>query len=118
LLRAALGIAEIDHEAARAQVRSKVSGADAADLVLLDDLLGIRDPAAELPKIAPDARRRRLTALVNAAALARSTLRVYVIEDAHWIDHTSESMLAFLSVIPQTLAGVDHLPARIPGRAE
>ncbi len=113
LLRAALGIAEIDHEAARAQVRSKVSGADAADLVLLDDLLGIRDPAAELPKIAPDARRRRLTALVNAAALARSTLRVFVIEDAHWIDHTSESMLAdFLSVIPQTpsLVLITHRP--------
>ena len=103
LLRAALGIAEIDQEAARAQVRTRVSGADSADLVLLDDLLGIRDPAAELPKIAPDARRRRLTALVNAASLARQVPAFYVIEDAHWIDHTSESMLAdFLSVIPQT----------------
>jgi adenylate cyclase len=103
LLRAALGIAELDNEAARARVRAEVPGADRTDLVLLDDLLGIRDPAAELPDIAPDARRRRLSALVNAAALARSTPHVYVIEDAHWIDQTSESMLAdLLSVVPQT----------------
>ena len=51
----------------------------------------------------PDARRRRLTALVNAASLARETPAVYVVEDAHWIDEVSESMLAdFLTVIPQT----------------
>ena len=56
-----------------------------------------------LPKIDPDARRRRLTALVNAASLARETPAVYVVEDAHWIDEVSESMLAdFLTVIPQT----------------
>ena len=41
--------------------------------------------------------------MVKAAALARSTPVVYVIEDAHWIDGISESMLAeFLTVIPQT----------------
>jgi len=57
----------------------------------------------ELPKIAPDARRRRLTALVNAASLARESPALYVIEDAHWIDQISESMLAeFLTVIPYT----------------
>jgi hypothetical protein len=72
-------------------------------LLLFDDLLGIADPEVELPKIDPDARRRRLTALVNAASLARETSAVYVIEDAHWIDEVSESMLAdFLTVIPQT----------------
>ena len=44
-----------------------------------------------------------MTALVNAASLARETPAVYVIEDAHWIDEVSESMLAdFLTVIPQT----------------
>ena len=56
-----------------------------------------------LPKIDPDARRRRLTALVNGASLARESPAVYVVEDAHWIDEISESMLAdFLTVIPQT----------------
>ena len=73
------------------------------DLVLFDDLLGIADPDVALPRIDPDARRRRLTALVNAASLARETPAVYVVEDAHWIDEVSESMLAdFLTVIPQT----------------
>ena len=44
-----------------------------------------------------------MTALVNAASLARQVPAVYVIEDAHWIDEVSESMLAeFLTVIPQT----------------
>ena len=60
-------------------------------------------PMLPLPQIDPDARRRRLTALVNAASLARETPAVYVVEDAHWIDEVSESMLAdFLTVIPQT----------------
>ena len=44
-----------------------------------------------------------MTALVNAALLARKTPAVYVVEDAHWIDAVSESMLAdFFTVIPQT----------------
>ena len=44
-----------------------------------------------------------MTALVNAASLARETPAVYVVEDAHWIDEVSESMLAeFLTVIPQS----------------
>ena len=71
--------------------------------LLFDDLLGIADPDVSLSAIDPDARRRRLTALVNAASLARESPVVYVVEDAHWIDEVSESMLAeFLSVIPQT----------------
>ena len=40
---------------------------------------------------------------MNSASLARETSVVYVVEDAHWIDEVSESMLAeFLTVIPQT----------------
>ena len=103
LLRAGLGVSDLDDRAARGSVRAQLPDADPEDLLLLDDLLGIGDPAARLPDIAPDARRRRLTALVNAASLARQTPGVYVVEDAHWIDEVSESMLAdFLAVIPQT----------------
>ena len=113
LLRAALEIEDLDDAAARMRVRAQVPDADPADIALLDDALGIRDSADEMPNIAPDARRRRLTALVNAAVLARGTPAVYIIEDAHWTDPVSESLLAeFLSVIPRTsIAGVDHLPA-------
>ena len=77
--------------------------ADPQDLLLLDDLLGIADPDVALPQIDPDARRRRLTALVNATTLARTEPALFIIEDAHWIDAVSESMLAdFLTVIPRT----------------
>ena len=103
LLRAAFGVGELDGGVARAQVRVRVPGADEKDVVLLDDLLGIRHPDLPSPKIDPDARRRRLTAMINAAQLARAQPAVYIIEDAHWIDEVSESMLAdFLTVIPQT----------------
>ena len=44
-----------------------------------------------------------MTALVNAASLARQTPAVYAVEDVHWIDEASESLLAhFMAVIPQT----------------
>ena len=103
LLRAITGIKGLDPDAARARIRAQFPDAEPEDLLLFDDLLGIADPEVELPKIDPDARRRRLTALVNAASLARESPRVYVIEDAHWIDEVSESMLAdFVMVIPQT----------------
>jgi predicted ATPase len=103
LLRAATGVDGLDPEAARARIRAQAADAETEDLVLFGDLLGIADPEVALPRIDPDARRRRLTALVNAASLARETPALYIIEDAHWIDEVSESMLAeFLMVIPQT----------------
>ena len=103
LLRATGRLGGLDDAAARAQVRAQFPDADRQDLVLLDDLVGIADPQLALPKIDPDARRRRLTALINTSQLARSEPAVFVVEDAHWIDEVSESMLAdFLAVIPQT----------------
>jgi len=103
LLRAATGVEGLDGQAARDRVRDRVPDADPEDLLLLHDLLSIADPNVPLPAIDPDARRRRLTALLNAASLARETPAVYVVEDAHWIDEVSESMIAdFLTVIPQT----------------
>ncbi len=103
LLRVRTGVADLDDEAARARVREQVPDADPQDLLLLDDLLGITNPDVPLPQIDPDARRRRLTALINAASLARSEPTLLIIEDAQWIDAVSESMLAdFLTVIPQT----------------
>ena len=124
MLRAALGVDELSDDAARKQVRDRFPTADPEDLLLLDDLLGIRDPAVPLPDIAADARRRRLTALVNAGALDRPDASVYVIEDAHWIDEISESMLAeFMAVAQQipSLTLITYRPeyqgalSRIPG---
>ena len=103
LLRDVAGIADVDDERARQLVRAQAPDGSDEDLLLLNDLLGIGEPDAALPNIDPDARRRRLTALINSVSLARTEPVVYVIEDAHWIDAVSESMFAdFLTVIPQT----------------
>jgi class 3 adenylate cyclase len=103
LLRAGTGVADLDDQAARVRAREQVPDADPQDLLLLDDLLSIADPDVPLPQIDPDARRRRLPALVNTAALARTAPALFIIEDAQWVDAVSESMLAdVLAAIPRT----------------
>lgn len=103
LLRVTGQVIGLDDSTARAQMRERFPDADPEDVLLLEDLLGIGDPKVPLPKIGPEARRRRLTALINAAQLARTRPAIYVVEDVHWIDQVSESMIAdLLAVIPQT----------------
>jgi class 3 adenylate cyclase len=103
LLSAVTEIHGLDDRTARERLRERFADAYAEDMVLLDDLLSVADPAVELPKIDPDARRRRLTALINTAQLARTRPAVFIVEDVHWIDDVSEFMLAdFLAVIAQT----------------
>ena len=96
LLRAATGVTDLVPSEAREKVRATFPGADPVDLVLFEDLLGIADPDVPAPQIDPAARRRRLTALINAASLARIAPALLVIEDAHWIDPVSESIVADL----------------------
>ncbi|BBY92258.1 cyclase [Mycobacterium gallinarum] len=124
LFRAATGIEGLEAAAARERLTAQPRDADSEDIMLFEDLLGISDPDVALPLIDPDARRRRLTALVNAASLAVTRAVVYVIEDVHWIDEASESMLAdFLEVVPQTplLTVITYRPdyrgalTRVPG---
>lgn len=107
LLRAATQITDLDSAGARARIRQQMPDADPDDLLLFDDLLGIADPDVSLPQVDSDVRRRRLTALVNTRTLARTTPTLFVIEDAHWMDAVSESMLAdFVSVSPHTASMV------------
>jgi class 3 adenylate cyclase len=121
LLRAVGRISGLGDQSARARLRAVMPDTDPEDMLLLDDLVGIADPNVELPRIDPDARRRRL---INAAQLARKAPAVYVVEDTHWIDEVSESMLADLvTVIPQTrsLVLITYRPeyrgalSRVPG---
>ncbi|GAT12428.1 ATP-binding protein [Mycolicibacterium novocastrense] len=103
LLRTATGVERLDGASARARLRAALPDVDAEDVLLFEDLLGIGEPHAASATITPEARRRRLTAMVNTYCLARKIPAVYVIEDVHWMDEVSESMLAdFLTVVPQT----------------
>jgi len=94
LLRETTGIAGMRADQARERIRARLPQASRDDLLLVDDLLGIGDPETAPPDVGPDARRRRLTALVNGATLAQRDPMLIVIEDVHWIDAASESMLA------------------------
>ena len=103
LLRAVFGVNALPPADARSRIRSQLPHADDDDLLLLNDLLGMGDTEVALPDISPDARRRRLSALLSTAALERSTPATYVIEDVHWIDEASESLLAdFTHIVAQT----------------
>ncbi len=105
LSRALFAIGGLTAADARARLRAAMPLTDAEDLLLLDELLGIRDTEVSLPDISPDARRRRLIELINTVSLARPKPAVFVIEDAHWIDGVSESMLTeFAAAIGQMRA--------------
>ncbi|OBF38714.1 hypothetical protein A5724_09115 [Mycobacterium sp. ACS1612] len=124
LLRGLFGIGGVAPDQARTRIRTLLPDAEGDDLLLLEDLLGIGDPDARAAELDADARRRRLRRVVRSAALARATPTIYLIEDAHWIDDVSESLIeALFSVLAQTrsLALLTHRPeyrgvlARTPG---
>lgn len=97
LLRSVFTITGTAPTVARAQVRSRLAGSDPGDLLLLDDLLGIGDPSVLAPDVSAEARQRRIAQLINDVVFAPRTSALYVIEDAHWIDEASESLLLQLS---------------------
>ncbi|MGE2834639.1 adenylate/guanylate cyclase domain-containing protein [Mycobacterium sp. SMC-4] len=113
ILRAMFGItADVPVERARARLRSEMAGADPDDLLLLEDLVGIRASASPLPEITPEARARRLALLITDLLTQRSPT-LYVIEDAHWIDEASEALFASAAeAVPRTrsLLLVTHRP--------
>jgi class 3 adenylate cyclase len=96
LLRETLEVGEQEASEARTALRTRLVGADTEDIALLEDLLGIGDASGAVPNVSADARRRRLSALLKSAALNRITPALYVVEDVHWIDDASESLLADL----------------------
>ncbi len=115
VLRAGIGVSDLDGPAARAWVRERLPDADRQDLLLLHDLLGVSDRDVAMPQVDPDARRRRLTALVNTVSLARTQPALYVIEDAHWIDAVERVDVGRLPHrhSAHQVDGADHLPPRV-----
>ena len=123
LLRSVVGVTDLDDAGTREHIRNRFPGAEPDDLLLVADLVGLANADTALADISPDARRRRLTRLFQSASLSRQSPALFIVEDVHWIDDASESMLAdFIEVVPQTRSMVlmtwrseyDGALARVP----
>lgn len=99
MLRAYFGIADGDPDRI---VREKIAGRAllldpelAEELPLIFDFLGVPDPDRPLAQMSPEARARALgrvvCRLINAPS--RRELVVLVVEDLHWMDEGSSTML-------------------------
>jgi class 3 adenylate cyclase/tetratricopeptide (TPR) repeat protein len=123
MLRAFFGIGEREPEQlAREKIAGRALLLDpgfAEDLPLMFDFLGVPDPDRPVPQMSPEARQRELGGIVCRLVNApkrRKTL-VLLIEDLHWIDEGSETMLADLvSSIEgtNTLAVLNYRPEYSP----
>jgi adenylate cyclase len=119
MLRAYFGIGDREPERL---TREKIAGRTllldpelAEDLPLLFDFLGVADPERPVAQMQPEARQRALGRvvcdLINAPR--RHHTVVLVIEDLHWIDESSEAMLAEMVASlegTRTLAVVNFRP--------
>jgi class 3 adenylate cyclase len=112
LLREVFHVSDLDDVAARGRIRARLASADPEDVQLLEDLLGVGDSGAAA-RVPADARRRRLSHLVTSELAARRDPALLIIEDVHWIDEVSETMLTeVLAMVPRTpgIAAVTYRP--------
>ena len=124
MLRAYFGIGDRDPDRlSREKIVGRALLLDAefaGDLPLVFDFLGVPDPDRPAPQMSPEARQRALAQIVCRLINApnRHHTVVLVIEDLHWIDESSESMLAEMVASvdgTQTLAVVNFRPEYSPG---
>jgi class 3 adenylate cyclase/tetratricopeptide (TPR) repeat protein len=119
MLRSYFGILDSDPERT---VREKIAGrtllldpAFADELPLLFDFLGVPDPDRPLPQLSAEARHRGLRGAVCRLVRApgRRETMVTLVEDLHWMDEGSASLLGeLISSVDgtQTLAIVNFRP--------
>jgi class 3 adenylate cyclase/tetratricopeptide (TPR) repeat protein len=123
MLRSFFGIADSDPEQL---AREKIAGrallldsAFAGDLPLLFDFLGVPDPDRPVPAMSPEARQRALADLLCRLTSnpARRKGLVLVVEDLHWVDEGSQTMLQGLIegfAGTPTMALVNYRPEYTP----
>ena len=119
LLREVLSISGLDDDEARATIRSRMPDAEPEDLMLLDDLLGVSDPDVSLAAIDPDARRRRLAALLSAGR-GRTHDTGDVCDRGCALDRSDQRgdvRRLRGGGAPDARVDADHLPTGIPWRA-
>jgi adenylate cyclase len=99
-LRSYFEITERDSdEAARERIADKLLALEQAfadELPLLFDFLAVPDPERPVERMDPEARQRRLLALMKRLSYAQGAREpiLLVIEDLHWLDPASEVFLA------------------------
>jgi class 3 adenylate cyclase/tetratricopeptide (TPR) repeat protein len=99
MLRSFYGIGDQDPEqTARERIAGRsllLDPAFAADLPLIFDFLGVPDPERPVPKMNPEGRSRALADFLCRLVgnPARRKALVLIIEDLHWIDEGSQTML-------------------------
>lgn len=102
MLRAFFGIEDSDPEqTAREKIAGRALLLDASfadDLPLLFDFLGVPDPDRPVPQMSPEARQRSLAEVLCRLVSnpVRKKTLVLVIEDLHWVDEGSQTMLSGL----------------------
>jgi class 3 adenylate cyclase/tetratricopeptide (TPR) repeat protein len=100
LLRGFFGIGERDPERlARRRIEEAVTALDPGlgeELPLLFEFLAVADPERPAERMDPEARQRRLLALLKRLARAQSAHQpgLMAFEDLHWLDTASETFLA------------------------
>jgi class 3 adenylate cyclase len=110
--RASFGITERDApQAAREKVAGRLLLLDDAlrsDLPLVFDMLGFADPERPAPEMDPEARERAQATLLRRIMTARSRREaaVVLLDDLHWIDAASASVL---EVLVEATAGTRSL---------
>ena len=110
MVRAMFGIGALTGVTAREHTAAQLAtflAPDSDDAQILFDILGIADPQAAPPEVSVDGRRNRLVAVMAEATRARPARTVFVLEDAHWIDASSDAALAqFATALRTTQSAV------------
>jgi class 3 adenylate cyclase/tetratricopeptide (TPR) repeat protein len=127
MLRSFYGIGDKDPEQL---AREKIAGrsllldpAFAADLPLIFDFLGVPDPERPVPQMNPEGRQRALGDFLCRLVSnpARKKALVLIVEDLHWIDEGSQTMLHGLvdgMAGTPTLVLVNYRPEYTPAWAD
>lgn len=127
MLRSFYGIGDQDPEQL---AREKIAGRSllldtsfAQDLPLIFDFLGVPDPERPVPQMNPEGRQRALADFLCRLVgnPARRKILVLIVEDLHWIDEGSQTMLSGLVDGMEgtpTLVLVNYRPEHTPAWAE
>jgi class 3 adenylate cyclase/tetratricopeptide (TPR) repeat protein len=112
LFRAFFGVTERDSDTtAREKIAGRLLLIDETNrefLPVLFEFLGVADPERPSPYMDPEARQRRLYAMVRSVIQARAGVEteIVLLEDLHWFDGGSDAFLDVLLDLPPNARGL------------